>query len=1027
MNEFEYFDRSVDLLERIHLYQESAEKRLQNIEDANTSLYFSFDEYTKTKSVSTTDKFDILIGKVDDFIDRLNQPTSFNYDSKMIQTLGTDVSGLGKALIGSVPYFSEVKPYIGLIAGVVNDFIENLARINAESDQLKKLDSITDIMGVDFYEFSKNTAKSIPYLKIIQPFTNSIGSSIGSIISGMNNGIAKIADKKEFDEKLDVLKKISSIDFKEFASNISSSILYLKVSEPFAPMIGKQTGKIISAIMDGIRDKVNKNEAEGAVAIISGFGRGILDFAKSIMLAAPMLTLAAPAIGVLRLMMPMIKGLVMNFSDEEFVMNIKTARSSLTDLSVGFIIFSGSLAISALAFNQIGADGMLSIAAGTLALFGLASVYTYIGRGNIAKDIKTASLAVGIMGLSMIAFSASITYASSLLKADPSSLLVMGGSIAIFGLIYSQLGLPEIASQIAWGSLAVAAMGLSMMVIAAPIRDLARVYAENPAAMISLPVGLGALGLVYAAAGVGSEFIIPGAVAVAAIGGSLWVVGKGFQAIAKANINKAQSDNFSYALTSIINGFGTGFRDLSAMEIATLPLKIPVIGAMGLALISLGAGIRLYQNAVGDGWSDVDSQNLSSTIIGVSSAFAAAGSTDKSLAVFGVSLTKSNIERGIDSTRNIGRTLESFSNGLKAWKNMSIPEPELKLIATNISTVLSIIPGAFAVVGMQEQESRSSIDIFGLKIRNPFERGAVSAGIKSTKDIGKTLESLQMGIKVWKDKTMEPEEANLIANNIKTVLDVIPTAFAAVGNAENKGKTGIQIGAFKIANPFEKGSVQKGIDITKNMSGVLIDFQKSIEIWMPGGKNAIDINAVNQMSGNITTMLVAIPKAFAEASKSNTNISSFKIVNDYLGKLSKHATPIEKLAKSMDKLTTSFKQQISLFDENQKPVKAYKSTIENLAYIVKTTNEEKENSINTILSSKKTQPVSETTTTGNAITTITTKEKSQQQNNEMQTLITKLLEMQALQIQTMEKMSKSIEGLKITLVSQGIKINNDLL
>ena len=45
----------------------------------------------------------------------------------------------------------------------------------------------------------------------------------------------------------------------------------------------------------------------------------------------------------------------------------------------------------------------------------------------------------------------------------------------------------------------------------------------------------------------------------------------------------------------------------------------------------------------------------------------------------------------------------------------------------------------------------------------------------------------------------------------------------------------------------------------------------------------------------------------------------------------------------------------------------------------------------------------------------------------MQTLITKLLEMQALQIQTMEKMSKSIEGLKITLVSQGIKINNDLL
>ncbi len=647
------------------------------------------------------------------------------------------------------------------------------------------------VMGGNIAKFAKSMATSIPSFIIVKPFMKRIISTISNFLVGISEIIEKTTKKispKQW-EKVSTIMGMFSGNISSFASQMTKSIPDFIILKPFIGIITSTIAKLVI----GISKRITKKDADKAKTVaemMNIMGTGILKFAGSMILAAPLLIAAIPGMLILKMTSGLIVSMVKKLGDNE--KNIKKSTGSLNRISLSIVAFAGSIAVSALIMSTLGTEdigplailfGSMSIAALTFAIIGKAR--KSIGKGALSMIAMSASIAIFALAYSFAAKQFTDVGFEGL-GMTLLALVGVGGAFGIAGMFWSRIAL---------GALAFGLVGLSLFLLAPSIATMAETLDKHPNAFWQIPLALAGIGAVFALAGIlpVALAIGAGAIALGLAGGALWVIGEGIGAFMDA-ISGAPSDageKIESTLKGVINGFGKGFSDLSITEALTLPLKIPMVALMGGALVALGIGLKKYNQVAGD-WSVEDTEQLSQTIGLLSQSFAEAGDLGE------------EVELGIETTMKMGKNLKTLAEGVFAWKSGGEAGFSTEMlmgkdksgktegVLFNIRSVLNVIPALFAEMGAPEKASGSGFWF--------WERGNMDTGIASSMKVGKNLIELSKGVFAWKTGgeagfttkmlmgTGGEGKKDGIVFNIKRVLKTIPAAFADIGKKENKEK-----------------------------------------------------------------------------------------------------------------------------------------------------------------------------------------------------------------------------------------------
>lgn len=675
------------------------------------------------------------------------------------------------------------------------------------------------------------SAKQISKMKFGKANLEGLGANINKFIKDMTAGITP-ADAKAAQFMIEAVNTLGNIG--EISKKIKRAVFDLWTVKPFIPLVSKSINSLMK-IFTGY-SKEDQKSAKTLSEIFSTLGPSIGSFARNLAIATPLLLIGYPA----ALMMKSIFKLVMKSfeiaGDKDTLKSISSGVSTIRKISTALLLFAGSLAASTLLMGVVGTN-----IGGLLALVGGVALTMLLFK-SLAKekgDVSKGALGLTLIGLSILALSALLALSTALMPPIASliPLVLTVGGLAV---LYYFMG--KEWKNIGFGALSVALMGLSLMLLAKPLKDLAGLDGNL---IWKLPLILGGLIGIYAGAGALTESgLLPlGALGIGLIGGSLWVLGKGMQGIVEAvklagGIDQKSVDGLSYAVIGTISSIGKAFSGLSMVEALTLPLKIPVVAATGFAIQGLATGIASWKNKVGT-WTQDDTVSLSTSIREISKAFATAGSTEGMTKILGFPVGRNTTERGIHATRYMAENLTTLADGIMKWKNMKISQDDMKKVSENISQVLHTIPAIFSTIGIADKgvEGKKGVNKYFNMITDliPWRRGDVDRGIMSVQNMGPTLSTMYDGIVKWKNSKLTPADLKIISTNVSDMLNVIPGVFAAIGeqDAGTKGKRGASKLFATLVDliPWRQGMVKRGVDVTKGMFGSLDSIVKAMNAF----------------------------------------------------------------------------------------------------------------------------------------------------------------------------------------------------
>lgn len=502
-------------------------------------------------------------------------------------------------------------------------------------------------------------------------------------------------------------------------------------------------------------------------------------------------------------------------------------------------------------------------------------------------DIESAERfpkVLGHMGLGLVAFSAglsaSILMVGYSIMENPVGVIALAGVIALFG--YTSQVIGENAVDVGKGALAMGVMGLGALAFTYGIVESSNaIMNANPLGIIALPLLTAGMGLIYNVIGKNAGSIAMGALAVGAMGASLWIFGEGMQSIDE--VFKEDND-ILWQFPALIVEVGLAYAGAGSITPLILAGALS-IGAMGASLYAFGAGVGSVQKL---DMSDVaeTSSTMSYAITQFSEAYAIAGSTDGMSKLFGFNVGRNDVERGIDSTMRMGRNMMMLSRGIGEWKNMNLQEGDLELIKGNIESILFTIPAIFSVIGANERGSSNQVKIknpFGggdFQFGVPFTKTDTELGISSTMKIGSNLTELYRGVDVWRKGKISENDIELIKGNVESMLFTIPAIFSAIGSADRGSTNQIKIknpfggGDFQFGVPFTKSDTELGIKVSEGIGGTLTKLYDGVSSWKVGGKNDISKDLGN-ITENITNILTVIPNAFKKIGELANEDSKF--------------------------------------------------------------------------------------------------------------------------------------------------------
>ena len=512
-----------------------------------------------------------------------------------------------------------------------------------------------------------------------------------------------------------------------------------------------------------LAEQDNKKVKEG-IDNLAAMGGAIFKFAKSLALAAPLLLIGALGIPILYLTTILVTPLFLLLGMG--AKQIKAGGEAMADMGMGLVKFAAGLALFALVsyFVMQGGLPLMMTMAGSIILIGGAVALL----GLVDKQVKKGSVALAVMGIGLAVFG--LGYAAyagliALTKPTLGDIALQAGILVGLGIATALLGFAF--SYIIQGALSMVAMGVGLLVFGLGYIPFAHATKDTTMEDVGVQGALLLmLGAEFALAGLGALFIIPGALAFAAIGGALLLLAPGLEAIKGVDFTEKDA----VKLTTTLAGVKTAF------------IGPPKGGGIKGIFASIGGAISGGADAV--------------AMLSAAAGFAAAG-----------------------------KALSLLSVGLKDYQKLDWTDEE----SVQLAGVLSGISTAFAQAG---GEAATPTGLFGAVFGNAFSPNATKKGIDSVMGAGKALTSIAVGLTEFQKLVDSQVDFVVLGDAISKTVGFIQRAFAAVaeeGNVDAGGFFGSLFGIKKNKVAEGLSSVQGAGTALKDIAIGLTEFQKLVE------------------------------------------------------------------------------------------------------------------------------------------------------------------------------------------------------
>lgn len=280
---------------------------------------------------------------------------------------------------------------------------------------------------------------------------------------------------------------------------------------------------------------------------------------------------------------------------------ITNGAKGVRDMGIALIAFSAGVAMISLVTMLVPVKNLL-MGAMTIAVYALA----FYLIGKISGEIADGALTI-ILGISvgLFFFSAAmllINYTFERFSFE--NAMMAAGVLTGFGLVFAGLGL--LSKWIEKGAMAVFEMGIALaafsvgvLLYALSIKAILALFkGDYTTAAIAAPAIILGLGLVMAAVGALSGYVISGAIAVGLMGAGLAVFSVGLLLFAlslKAVLKLFEDDYTKAALATaaIIGGF-TGLFSLAGLALPFVAMGAASMILMGGALVAFSVGLTIF-------------------------------------------------------------------------------------------------------------------------------------------------------------------------------------------------------------------------------------------------------------------------------------------------------------------------------------------------------------------------------------------------------------------------------------------------
>ncbi len=632
-------------------------------------------------------------------------------------------------------------------------------------------------------------------------------------------------------------------------------------------------------------------DSEGGVEdganVLDLMGGALKSFAKGLVLAAIGSTIGILFTPLIVLAMVIIGGafaLLGNLSR-----TIRRGARATRLMGRALVNFSAGLVFFALTSMIILAQPKILLAmVGTLVLIGGA----FALLGLVSRPIRRGARALFVMGISLVLFSIGyLFFAMAVKDTTIKDIFMQAGILVGTGLAFAILGKRVV--QIIQGAIAVAAMGLGLLVFGLGYLPFAAVTKDMTLESIGIQLALLlGLGLEFAAAGVGSLFILAGAGAFAAVGVALLLLAPGLLAIKKVDFTQEDSIKLATLLSGVKSAF-LGGKDADegffakvggaitgAVDSVRMIEAAAGFIAAGIALKTLSWGLIAFKKV---GFTQEDTLELTTMLNGITTAFALAGSSEQvpSSSFFGqmFGFKRTAVEEGIQSVMSAGKALSKIAKGLKDFQalinsgvNFGTPDSdgnyEKGTMGYAVTNTIGFISQAFGAVAEQGNVEAGGFfnTLFGIK------KNKVAEGIDSVMGAGKALTSITKGLISFQDLIDKKVDFNKLGEAVSHTVGFISQAFGAVAEQGNVEAGGFFNSLFGI----KKNKVAEGIDSVKGAGKELTNIATGLETFQKLVDKNIDWD---KLSDAVTKSLGFVGTAFANiggmTDEDSTGLSRF--------------------------------------------------------------------------------------------------------------------------------------------------------
>jgi hypothetical protein len=642
----------------------------------------------------------------------------------------------------------------------------------------------------------------------------------------------ELPDMKDIEKKTKSLSLMGA-SIESFARNLAASFLKLipgaLAARIFIAVIG-----ILMPTFQMLGDS-ERNIDKGAETL-GVMGRSLGSFAKGLVLAA-----IGSAVGILFTPVIVLAMIILGGAFAllgRFDKFINSGARTLGIMGRSLIMFSIGLVTFALASLFILMEPKILMAmVGSLVLIGGA----FALLGVFDKSIRKGAAAIFFMSIGLVFFSIAYAIFSLVTKnITAGDIGIQAGILLGLGISVGILG--GFVMNLIKGAIAVAAMGIGLMIFSLGYLPFAMVTKDMTIDDVATQAGiLLALGLEFAAAGVGSLFILAGAAAYAAVGLALLVLAPGLLAIKKVNFTEEDSLKLVTMLSGVKSAF-LGGKDsdegffakvggaiTGAVDSVRMLEAAAGFAAAGVALKLLAFGLTAIKKV---DFTQEDTLKLTTMLNGVTTAFALAGSEKQvpSTSFFGqmFGFKRSSVEEGIMSVMSAGKALTSITKGLISFQELIDKNVDFVKLGESVSHTVGFIQKSFAAVAGEGNVEAGGFfnTLFGIK------KNKVAEGIDSVMDAGKALTSIAEGLISFQGLIDNKVDFVKLGVAVSHTVGFIQEAFAAVAEEGN-----VQAGGFfNTLFGIKKNKVAEGIDSVKgagkeltNIATGLKSFQELVD------------------------------------------------------------------------------------------------------------------------------------------------------------------------------------------------------